>query len=165
MPIENANGPHDNRKSVVYIHHTELVNLYDCVIGEGTKIGTFVEIGNGVSVGKRCKIQSFAFIPPGVTIGDNVFIGPHVCFTNVKRPRLPDPPHFEPTIVKDDVVIGANSTIVCGITIGKGAFIGAGSVVTKDVPDGAIVYGNPAMPKFDIPNQTLPEEYLVRTDG
>jgi len=114
------------------------VNIYGKV-GKGTKVASFVEIG-GV-VGNDCKIQAFAFIPPGVTIGDRVFIGPHVCFTNDKRPPSDK---LSETVVKYGASIGANATILPGITIGHDAMVGAGSVVTKDVPDGETWIGNPA---------------------
>jgi acetyltransferase-like isoleucine patch superfamily enzyme len=114
------------------------------VIGEYTKIGNFTEVGDAVTIGKRCKIQAFNFLPKGVTIGDRVFLGPKVCFTNDRYPSAIDYGKFEETIVEDGVAIGAGSTIRCGITIGKGARIGAGSVVTRSVPAGALVYGNPA---------------------
>ena len=113
-------------------------------IGKGTKIGAFVEIGNGVTIGKNCKIQAFAYIPPGVAIEDNVFIGPHVCFTNDKRPAIGAEWQIQPTLVKMGAVIGANATILPGITIGKNAVVGAGAIVTKSVPDGETWVGNPA---------------------
>lgn len=126
-------------------HHPDLVNLYGCSIGYGTRIGSFVEIGFGVVLGTYCKVQSFAFIPHGVEIGDRVFIGPHVCFTNVKRPDLfSAKPDFLTTIVEDGAVIGAGAVILPGVRIGEGALIGAGSVVTKDVAPWATVKGNPA---------------------
>ena len=137
MPIENVYG---FEKCVC--HHQDLVNLYGCEIGTDTKIGAFVEIGDGVVVGKECKIQSGAFIPPGVTIGDRVFIGPNVTFCNVKHPMENEP--YQCTIVKDDAVIGAGSVILPGLIIGEGATIGAGAVVTKDVEAGKTVMGNPA---------------------
>jgi UDP-2-acetamido-3-amino-2,3-dideoxy-glucuronate N-acetyltransferase len=135
------------------IHHPTLVNLYGCKIGKNCKIGTFVNIERGVEIGDNCKIQSFVFIPGGVKIEDGVFIGPMVCFTNDKHPRAVGEDGqllsasewtLTETTVKKGASIGANSTIVCGVTIGEGALIGAGSVVTKDVPPGAVVYGNPA---------------------
>jgi UDP-2-acetamido-3-amino-2,3-dideoxy-glucuronate N-acetyltransferase len=137
----------------VSIFQPDLVNLYGCTIGDETKVGAFVEIRKGVSIGKRCKIQAFAFIPEGVTIGDGVFIGPHACFTNDLFPaainldgelKSPDDWEMKPTFVETGAAIGANATILCGITIGKHALIGAGAVVTKDVPDYAIMIGNPA---------------------
>lgn len=135
------------------IYQPDLVNLYGCEIGEETKIGAFVEIRKSVVIGKRCKIQAFAFIPEGVTVEDGVFIGPHVCFTNDLFPRAvnddgslkaADDWTTTPTLIKAGASIGANATILCGITIGKFALVGAGAVVTKGVPDFAVVGGNPA---------------------
>jgi len=115
----------------------------DADIGEGCTIHSHVWIGKGVVIGECCKIQAFAFIPDGVKIGNNVFIGPHVCFTNDKYP----PSHgvgWLPTTVEDSAAIGANATILPGITLGTGCTIGAGSVVTKNVAPHKIVKGNPA---------------------
>jgi UDP-2-acetamido-3-amino-2,3-dideoxy-glucuronate N-acetyltransferase len=135
------------------VFQPDLVNLYGCEIGGETKIGAFVEIRKGVVIGKRCKIQAFAFIPEGVTVEDGVFIGPHVCFTNDLFPRAINDDGSQqsaadwvtvPTLVKAGASIGANATILCGITIGRSALVGAGAVVTRDVPDFAIVGGNPA---------------------
>jgi len=125
----------------VKIWYPTLVNLYNCWIGDDCHIASFVEIGKGVTIGKQCLIEAFAFIPEGVTIEDNVFVGPGVCFTNDRKPPSDK---RELTLVKQGASIGANSTIICGVTIGKNARIGAGSVVTKDIPDGALAYGNPA---------------------
>ena len=116
-------------------------------IGDNCTIGKFVEIGNNVRIGNNCKIEAFAFIPPGVTIEDDVFVGPHACFTNDKKPSATGEWQASETLVKKGASIGANATIVCGITIGEGALVGAGSVVTKDVPAGATVVGNPAKVK------------------
>ena len=135
------------------VFQPDLVNLYGCEIGDETKIGAFVEIRKSVVIGKRCKIQAFAFIPEGVTVEDGVFIGPHVCFTNDLFPRAINDDGSQqsaadwvtvPTLVKAGASIGANATILCGITIGRSALVGAGAVVTRDVPDFAIVGGNPA---------------------
>src|SRR3989344_5854954 len=137
----------------VKIYHPNLVNLYGCKIGDNCVIGAFVEIRKQVKIGKNVKIQAFAFIPEKVTIEDNVFIGPHACFVNDKYPgainsrgELKDSSDWKaiPTLVKKGASIGANATILCGITIGQGSLVGAGAVVTKDVPPGAVVVGNPA---------------------
>ncbi len=129
------------------------VNLYGCEIGDGTKIGTFVEIQKGVSVGKMSKISSHTFICEGVTIEDEVFIGHGVMFINDKYPRatagdgqLQTEEDWTciPTLIKKGASIGSNATILCGVTVGEGAIVGAGSVVTKDVPPRMIVSGNPA---------------------
>jgi UDP-2-acetamido-3-amino-2,3-dideoxy-glucuronate N-acetyltransferase len=135
------------------IFQPDLVNLYGCHIGPGSKIGAFVEIRKGVKIGARCKIQAFVFVPEGVTIGDGVFLGPHVCFTNDRYPASVRPDgnlleegdwNLEETTVGNRARIGANATILCGIEIGEGALIGAGAVVTRSVPAFAIVKGNPA---------------------
>jgi acetyltransferase-like isoleucine patch superfamily enzyme len=115
-------------------------------IGEGTVIHALVWIGDTVKIGKNCKIQAFTFIPSGVTIEDNVFIGPHVCFTNDKHPKAQGEWEVIQTLVKSGASIGANSTILSGITIGENSTIGAGSVVTKDVPEYETWAGNPARP-------------------
>jgi UDP-2-acetamido-3-amino-2,3-dideoxy-glucuronate N-acetyltransferase len=129
------------------------VNLYGCEIGDETKIGTFVEIQSGAKVGSRVKISSHTFICEGVTIEDHVFIGHGVMFINDKYPRATNQAgelqtgadwQCIPTLVKRGASIGSNATILCGVTIGEKAMVGAGSVVTKDVPAGAIVAGNPA---------------------
>lgn len=137
----------------VQVPHPELVNLYGCEIGDGTKIAAFVEIQKEVVVGRNVKIEAFAFLPSGVTIEDGVFIGPHVCFTNDHFPRAVGPEGelldrgqwtVTPTVVCQGASIGANCTILCGVTIGEGAMIGAGSVVTHDVHPFGIARGNPA---------------------
>lgn len=128
-------------------------NLYGCQIGDDVKIGTFVEIQKGVRVGNRCKISSHSFICEGVTLEDEVFIGHGVMFINDRFPRattaggqLQTEADWKcvPTIVKRGASIGSNATILCGVEIGEGATVGAGSVVTKNVPPGAVVAGNPA---------------------
>jgi acetyltransferase-like isoleucine patch superfamily enzyme len=129
------------------------VNLYGCEIGDESKIGTFVEIQKGAKIGSRVKISSHTFICEGVTIEDEVFIGHGVMFINDKYPRATTSGGqlqteedwvCVPTLVKHGAAIGSNATILCGVTIGEGAIIGAGSVVTHDVPPNAVVAGNPA---------------------
>jgi acetyltransferase-like isoleucine patch superfamily enzyme len=135
-------------------------NLYGCEIGDDTKIGTFVEIQKGAKVGSRCKISSHTFICEGVTIEDEVFVGHGVMFTNDRYPRATNADgslqtdadwKCLKTLVRRRATIGSGVTLLCGITVGEGATIGAGSVVTKDVPAGAVVAGNPArvLPKKD----------------
>lgn len=137
----------------VKIFHPSLVNLYGCAIGRGSKIGAFVEIQKNATIGQRCKISSHSFICEGVTIEDEAFIGHGVMFTNDRFPRATTEDGslqtesdwtVEPTIVKRGASIGSNATIVAGITIGERALVGAGAVVTKDVPAYAIVAGVPA---------------------
>lgn len=123
------------------IWHKEKSIFGNCKIGKSCTIHAPVWIGNDVVIGDNCKIQAFAFIPTGVEIGNNVFIGPHVCFTNDKNPPSGK---WTKTIVKNNVSIGANATILPGLTIGQGAKIGAGAVVTKNVRAETIVVGNPA---------------------
>lgn len=129
------------------------VNLYGCSIGDNTKIGTFVEVQKNASIGNNCKIQSHTFICEGVKIEDNAFIGHSVTFINDLYPRstaanggLQTEADWKvvPTIVKKGASIGSGATILCNVTIGENAIIGAGSVVTKDVPANTIVAGNPA---------------------
>lgn len=137
----------------VRIFHPELVNLYGCTVGDETRIGTFVEIQAGATIGARCKISSHSFICEGVTIEDEVFVGHGVMFTNDKHPRATtadDRPQgasdwiLQRTRIGRGASIGSNATVLCGVTIGEGASVGAGAVVTKDVPPGAIVAGVPA---------------------
>lgn len=131
----------------------DFVNLYGCEIGDDVKIGTFVEIQKGVKVGNRCKISSHSFLCEGVTLEEGVFIGHNVTFTNDRFPRATNSDGqlqteadwaCVGTLVKRGASIGSGATLLCGITIGENAMIGAGSVVTKDVPAGATVAGNPA---------------------
>ncbi|NLI74019.1 MAG: N-acetyltransferase [Euryarchaeota archaeon] len=124
----------------------DFVNLYGCKIGRNCKIAAYVEIQRGVTIGDRCKVEAFAFIPSGVSIGDEVFVGPHVCFTNDMNPSAMGDWNITPTEVKNGASIGAGSVIVCGVTIGENALVGAGSVVTRDVPADTTVVGNPARP-------------------
>jgi len=120
------------------------VNLYKCKIGKNCKIDAFVYVEEGVVIGDYCKIRPFVFIPTGVTIEDDVFVGPNVSFTNDKYPRVKGEWKLLRTRVKKGASIGANSVILPGVTIGEEALVGAGSVVTKDVPSRVIVAGNPA---------------------
>jgi len=135
----------------VRIH--DFTNLYGCEIGDEVKVGTFVEIQKGVKVGNRCKISSHTFICEGVTLEDDVFVGHNVTFTNDKCPRATNAGGqlqteadwaCIPTLVRRGASIGSGSVLLCGITIGENALVGAGSVVTHDVPSGAVVAGNPA---------------------
>ena len=131
----------------------DFINLYGCTIGDETKIGPFVEIQKNAFIGKRCKIQSHSFICEGVTIEDEAFIGHGVMFTNDKYPRATaDSGSLQteadwkvvPTLIKRRASIGSNATILCGVTVGEEAIVGAGSVVLHDVPAKTIVAGNPA---------------------
>lgn len=131
----------------------DFVNLYGCSINDGTKIGTFVEIQKNATIGKNCKISSHTFICEGVHIEDNVFVGHNVTFINDKLPRATNVDgsmqteadwKVEKTFIKKGASIGSSSTIMCGITIGENSIIGAGAVVTKDVPPNSIAVGVPA---------------------
>lgn len=146
----------------VNIYHPNLVNLYGCVIGDQTKIGTFVEIQKNVTVGSRCKVSSHSFLCEGVTLEDEVFIGHGVMFTNDIYPRATnedgslktdDDWETVKTLVKRCASIGSNATILPGVTIGEKAIIGSGAVVTHDVPDYAIVVGVPARVIGDVRNR------------
>lgn len=136
----------------VVIYQPDLVNLYGCRIGDETRIGAFVEIQRGASIGRRCKIQSHTFICEGVTIEDEVFVGHGVLFINDRYPRatsggaLQTAADWEliPTTVRCGASIGSGVVILCGVTIGERALVGAGAVVTRDVPEGAVVAGVPA---------------------
>ena len=129
------------------------VNLYGCEIGDDSKIGTFVEIQKGARIGKRVKVSSHTFICEGVTIEDEVFVGHGVMFINDKYPRAAtDAGQLQteadwtctPTLIKRGASLGSNATILCGVIVGENAIVGAGSVVTRDIPAGAVVAGNPA---------------------
>ena len=126
-----------------WVWYPELSNISTVDIGENCTIHTYVWIGNKVKIGDRCKIQAFCFIPDGVTIGNDVFLGPRVTFTNDKNPPSNQKDWAE-TIVEDGVSIGAGAIILPGLTLGKGCKIGAGAVVTHNVPQGETWVGNPA---------------------
>lgn len=137
-------------------------NLYGCELGDDVKVGTFVEIQKGAKIGNRCKISSHTFICEGVTLEDEVFIGHNVTFVNDLFPRatnagggLQTEADWKciPTLVKRGASIGSGATLLCGITVGERALIGAGSVVTRDVPDFAVVAGNPARVKKVLPKE------------
>jgi acetyltransferase-like isoleucine patch superfamily enzyme len=132
---------------------SKFINLYGCSIGDNTKIGAFVEIQKNAKIGKHCKISSHTFICEGVTIEDHVFVGHNVTFINDKYPRstnnngelqTEEDWKVGPTVVKEGASIGSGATILCDVTIGENAVVGAGSVVTKDIPPNTIVAGNPA---------------------
>lgn len=132
---------------------SRFINLYGCEVGDRTKIGAFVEIQKNAKVGKNCKISSHTFVCEGVTIEDNVFIGHGVTFINDSYPRATTPDgdlqtethwRVQPTLVKQGASIGSGATILGNVVVGENAIVGAGSVVTRDVPDNAVVAGNPA---------------------
>lgn len=148
MPVTNC-----TMGEGVKLTHPDLINIYGCEIGAGTRVGPFVEIQKGSQIGRRCKISSHSFICEGVTIEDEVFVGHGVMFTNGLLPQATNADgelqgdgdwDCTPTLVRARASIGSNATIVCGVTIGAHALVGAGAVVTRDVPDHAIVAGNPA---------------------
>jgi acetyltransferase-like isoleucine patch superfamily enzyme len=136
----------------VVIHHPDLVNLYGCEIGDSTKIGAFVEIQKNASIGRLCKISSHTFICEGVSIEDDVFVGHGVMFINDRYPRATAAGGLQtdadwnviPTRIRTGASIGSGAIIMCGVTIGARAMVGAGAVVTHDVPDDAVVAGVPA---------------------
>jgi UDP-2-acetamido-3-amino-2,3-dideoxy-glucuronate N-acetyltransferase len=142
----------------VQIHHPGLINLYGCSIGDSSKIGAFVEIQKNAVVGARCKVSSHTFICEGVTIEDEVFVGHGVMFINDRYPRSTAGGQLQtevdwkvtPTLVKQGASIGSGAIIMCGVTIGQNAMIGSGAVVTRDVPDHAIVVGVPAKVVGDV---------------
>lgn len=131
----------------------DFVNLYGCKIGDNSKIGTFVEIQKGAVIGNNCKVSSHTFICEGVTIEDGVFVGHNVTFINDRYPRstseggelqTEDDWVCVPTLIKQGASIGSSATLLCGVTVGENAIVGAGSVVTKNVPANSVVAGNPA---------------------
>src|SRR6186997_1563953 len=136
----------------VVIFHRDLVNLYGCHVGAGTKIGAFVEIQKGATIGRRCKVSSHTFVCEGVTIEDDVFVGHGVMFINDPYPRATVDGRLQtedgwsvvPTLVKRGASIGSGAAILCGVTIGENAMIGAGAVVTRNVAAGETVAGVPA---------------------
>jgi UDP-2-acetamido-3-amino-2,3-dideoxy-glucuronate N-acetyltransferase len=149
MPISDTSKLGANVK----IYHPDQVNLYGCTVGDDSRIGSFVEIQKNSIIGARCKISSHSFLCEGVTIEDEVFVGHGVMFTNDRFPKATNMDgspmgdedwRVETTLVKRRASIGSNATIVSGVTIGEHALVGAGAVVTKDVPDFAIVAGVPA---------------------
>ena len=156
MEILNVQTDRQSLKDVTVGENVKIfnfVNAYGCSIGDNSKVGAFVEIQKGAVIGKNCKISSHSFICEGVHIADNVFIGHNVTFINDKFPRATNEdgsPQTEAdwacieTKIEEGASVGSSATILCGITIGKKAIIGAGSVVTKNVPEKAVVAGNPA---------------------
>ncbi len=156
MELINEDSPRRSLTNVrvgVNVRFFNFVNAYGCEIGDNSKVGSFVEIQKNARVGRNCKISSHSFVCEGVQIEDGVFIGHHVCFINDKYPRAANPDgslqteadwKVVPTVVRKGASIGSGSTILCGVTIGEGAIVGAGCVVTRDVPPGAVVVGNPA---------------------
>lgn len=156
MEILNTDNPKQSLRNVKVGENVKIydfVNAYGCEIGDGTKVGTFVEIQKGAFIGKNCKISSHSFICEGVHIGDGVFVGHNVSFINDKYPQAVNPDgsmqtdadwNMVETRVGNNVSIGTSATILCGIEIGDFAIIGAGSVVTRNVPARAVVAGNPA---------------------
>ncbi len=138
MPVKNCKLGKN-----VKIPYPELVNIYECTVGDNSFIGPFVEIQKGVKIGKNCRIQSHTFICEGITIEDNVFISHGVVFINDLVPRVGHKWECKSTLVKEYASIGSNATIL-PVKIGYKALIGAGSVVTKDIKDFAVIAGNPA---------------------
>ena len=146
----------DNVKLGLDVSISDFVNVYGCSIGDNTRVGPFTEIQKGVKIGNKCKIQSHSFICEGVTIGNGVFVGHGVIFINDRYPRtlnqygeMQDEKDWEviETVIEDGVSLGSGSIIMCGVTIGQNAIIGAGTIVTKDIPPGKKAYGNPLIVK------------------
>lgn len=153
ISVENEKQSLQNVRLGKGVKIYNFVNAYGCSIDDGTKVGTFVEIQKGATIGKNCKISSHTFICEGVNIQNNVFIGHNVTFINDKFPRATNEDgsmqseadwQCMETLVEEGASIGSSATILCGIKIGKKAIVGAGAVVTRNVPEGAVVAGNPA---------------------
>lgn len=151
--MNSFNSIADDVKLGANVRLSKFINLYGCEIGDDTKIGAFVEIQKNAKIGNRCKVSSHSFICEGVTIEDNVFIGHGVMFTNDSYPRATTADgglqteadwKVEKTLIKQGASLGTGATILPNISVGKNAIVGAGSVVTRDVPDNAVVAGNPA---------------------
>jgi acetyltransferase-like isoleucine patch superfamily enzyme len=168
MPIVNIERADD-----VVITHPDLVNIYGCSLGEGSRVGPFVEIQKGSSIGRNCKISSHTFICEGVTLEDEVFVGHGVMFTNDLFPRATNDDgslqgignwELVPTLIKRGVSIGSNATILAGVVIGRGAMVGAGAVVTSDVPDYALVVGVPARIAGDTRERSKRRKIQTSTD-
>jgi acetyltransferase-like isoleucine patch superfamily enzyme len=166
MPID----PSTRLGCDVRIFRPELVNIYGATIGDETRIGPFVEIQRGARIGARCKIQSHSFIPEGVTIEDEVFIGHNVVFTNDLWPRAVDDDGnmigdtgwtLTPTLVRRRAVI-CSSVVLLPVTVGEGALVGAGTVVTRDVPDYALVVGNPGRVVGDVRERRELRQNIVK---
>ncbi len=169
MPVVNV-----TLKGDVAITHPDLVNLYGCTIGAGTRVGPFVEIQRNAVVGARCKISSHAFLCEGVVIEDEVFVGHGVMFTNDPYPRAvngdgslqgADDWEVVPTVVRRGASIGSNATIRCGVVIGRGAVVGCGAVVTRDVPDHAVMAGVPARVVADVRDALAARDRPSRAAG
>jgi len=156
MEILNVDSPRQCLRNVKVgkdVRIFNFVNAYECSIEDGTKVGAFVEIQKNAFIGKNCKISSHSFICEGVNIEDNVFIGHNVTFINDKYPRATNADgglqteadwKVESTFIKKGASVGSSTTILCGVTVGENAIVGAGSMVTKNVPANAVVAGNPA---------------------
>jgi len=151
--VNSFNSIADDVKLGANVRLSKFINLYGCEIGDDTKIGAFVEIQKNAKIGNRCKVSSHSFICEGVTIEDNVFIGHGVMFTNDSYPRATTADgglqteadwKVEKTLIKQGASLGTGAIILPNISVGKNAIVGAGSVVTRDVPDNAVVAGNPA---------------------
>jgi UDP-2-acetamido-3-amino-2,3-dideoxy-glucuronate N-acetyltransferase len=157
----------------VTITHPDLVNIYGCTIGSGTRIGPFVEVQKNSSIGRNCKISSHSFVCEGVTIEDEVFVGHGVMFTNGLFPHATNSDgtlqrdgdwELTKTVIKRRASIGTNATIIAGVVVGEGALVGAGSVVTRDVPDYALVVGNPARVVGDVRERERKRISIDRSD-